>query len=714
MLEIDPKERKRLATESRLVQKQRELVEANNRIAEKAKELTDEVIERRTEAERARSEAERARTRHLEAVSNLRQAKSETSIVERRLWGSIESIADGFGLFDRDRKVVAANTAFFAPFEDIEDIRLGVTYDRLVDIAIEEGLVDPGGLTRRGWAEWMKERWSAKTIQPIELRLWNNQFIRITERRTRDGDVVMMGTNITRQMRRQKVLEESRRRAETASRAKSAFLANMSHEIRTPMNGVLAMADLLAESELDEEQGIYLDTIRSSGQALLVIINDVLDYSKIEAQKIELEIAPFDLEAAINEVTTLLMPSAREKGLSLNVDYDMFLPTLFHGDKGRIRQILMNLLGNAVKFTEEGHVTVQVVGLPDEEPDHFRLHITVEDTGIGVPENKRDHIFGEFNQAQSEMTRQFDGTGLGLAITKRLVDLMGGEIWVDAGAECGSVFGFRVTLRSDGPELDDLTAQFGSRRVLLQDPVSLSRDIMVKQLRALGLTPETVEDVSSVSVNSEDLVMICDDRSLQGTVQIGSGAQFEETGHEMPRPLLRQTLLDALSQAIEDMPQATTDAPPAFSSRRSNDQDLQTPIAPEKRRVRVLAAEDNKTNRLVLQKLLKSLDIDLILVENGRLAVESFQAEPPDIVFTDISMPEMNGMEAARAMRDYCRELELPAIPIIAMTAHADDGNRQEVLASGIDHYLIKPLKKDILIEHILDAAPEEALPPLA
>ncbi len=822
MMELDPKDalRSRLATESFLAQKQRELAEANTRIAERARVLSDEVIERRAEAAIARSEAEKAKHRHVEAMSHLRKAKSETNIAERRLWTSLETIADGFAVFDRDSRVVAANPAFFQPYEDMDCVKLGISYGEMVDIAIEEGLVDPGEMGPRDWAIWMKSRWDHKTIPPVTIRFWSNQFVRITERRTPDGDVVMMGMNITRQIRRQKVLEEARRRAEAANRAKSAFLANMSHEIRTPMNGVLAMAEMMAEDPLTEDQRICLDTIKNSGEALLVIINDVLDYSKIEAQKLSVETRPFDLEAAISEVTTLLMPTAREKGLALVFDYDMFLPTVFEGDKGRIRQILMNLIGNAVKFTKEGYVLVRVVGLPDPRPEHYRLHITVEDTGIGVPPEMREHIFGEFNQVQSEMTREFDGTGLGLAITRRLVALMDGDMWVDSGAESGSVFGFRLTLRKEGPDIEGLRGKFGQRRVVLCDPNRKSREIMMKQMMALGLRPEAVDsayDEALGQLGPEDLAILCEDRGIQGTVTIGLGPEFGEQSETLSRPVLRDALLGALTRVTRggrpkpvvpleadvltlhaemSLPQPETpepaapvagpviappdpetdaedDLPPlvpraeavpepapepldpgtplpvadttpeevldalateaprvpavAETPRAAVPFDSPTPLAAEvpdaappkkrpayARKVRVLCAEDNKTNRLVLTKLLKSLDIDLEIVENGHEAVEAFKFELPDIVFTDISMPVMDGKAAARAMRLYSKENDLPPVPIIAMTAHAGDTDEREILASGIDYYLTKPLKKDVMIDHILAAAPYDAVPPLS
>ena len=860
MIEADSTEalRTRLATESLLAQKQRELVTANDRIAERARVLSDEVIERRHEALSAISEAEKIKGKHQEAMNHLRRAKSETIIAERRLWASLEAIGDGFAVFDRDLHVVAANAAFFLPYQDMDAVKLGISYGELVDLAAEEGLVNTGEMSPREWAKWMKERWDNKSIPPATIRFWNNQFVRLTERRTPDGDVVMMGSNITRQIRRQKVLEQARKRAEGANRAKSAFLANMSHEIRTPMNGVLAMADMLAEGDLDEDQKLCLETIKSSGEALLVIINDVLDYSKIEAQKLSVEYDPFDLEAAISEVVTLLQPSAREKNVSLVVDYDMFLPTRFNGDKGRIRQILMNLIGNAVKFTPEGHVVVRVVGLTDSKPDHFRLHITVEDTGIGIEPEERQSIFGEFNQVQSEMNRQFDGTGLGLAITQRLVHLMDGDIWVDDGAEQGSVFGFRLTLKQEGPAGDGLRGQFGHRKLLLCDPDPTSAEILSKQMLGLGLRPHIVpspDDAQITEAGPDDLVVLAVDHGLQGALHLSLGPASNGRQVELTRPVLRGALLSALtevlsdpaipqapegvdatpdadeensgvfetsrkdptstvvvidhpraveaavevepnvtlvdpdpvatplvlaeSDTVEDMSPPTSKTPtaevaeavvesapdasdevaepttdplvltiaheveetseiaadamtlpvdePALPEPSASEPVVQaapepietvsppvteTPASPA-RRVSVLAAEDNKTNQLVLKRLLKALDIDLEIVENGALAVERYKEAQPDLIFTDISMPMMDGKAAARAIRDFEAAEGLPKVPIVAMTAHAVEGDEEEILAAGIDFYMTKPLRKDALVQHILTAAPEDAHPPL-
>ena len=721
MLELDrAKEslRARLATESLLNQKQRELVQANTKIVERARALSDEVIERREEAQRARKAADQLKTRNREAMRELRQARSDVQIAERRLWASLDGIEDGLALFDKDHRMVTANQAFFLPFDDMEIVRPGVSYEELVEIAMGEGIIDPGDRRPEDWVRWMKRRWLGDAIPAVTLRLWNDRFVRLSERRTDDGDIMMLAINMTQTMRREKALEQATHRAEAASRAKSAFLANMSHEIRTPMNGVLAMAELLAEGTLDEEQQLCVDTIRSSGEALLVIINDVLDYSKIEAAKLTLLHEPFDLEAAAGEVVTLLTPSARDKGVSLVVDYDMFLPTGYVGDKGRIRQILMNLVGNAVKFTEAGHVLVRVVGLPEPGQDSWRLHITIEDTGVGIPRDKIGHIFGEFNQADGATTRQFDGTGLGLAITRRLVNMMGGEIWVESEQGEGSVFGFRVSLPLDQKTLPDVTVlPTDGRRMILCDPDPASRAVLEKQFMALGLRPDLppnlIRTTVPIPIAPDDLVVVAERSGPAGRVRLGLGPDAAEEGaagcYTLRLPLLRSELFEALGDLLTRVPKPAPAPEPEPEPVVAEPE----PEADDARPMRVLAAEDNKTNRLVLEKLLKSLDIELIFAEDGIEAVEAFRASPPDIVFTDISMPRMDGKTAAAAMRADAAALGIQPVPIVAMTAHALEEDKAEILAAGIDHVLTKPLKKAALIERIAAAQPDEARPPV-
>ncbi len=380
-------------------------------------------------------------------------------IAQRRLWDSVETIEDGFAVFDTDNRLVAANSAYLSVFDGMECVAPGILYDDVARILVEEGIVDIGDANRAEWCADMIARWRRTQLEPRTIKLWDGGFIKLVDRRSDNGDTVSLALNITETIRYEEQLKEARSKAEGANRAKSAFLANMSHELRTPMNGVVGMADLLADTPLTEEQQLFVETIKASGEALLVLINDVLDFSKIEAEKLVLHAAPFDLERSIFDVVTLLQASIQDRNLHLIVDYDMFLPTRFVGDAGRVRQVLTNLIGNAVKFTAQGHVLIRVVGLPEGESGDFRVHVSVEDTGIGIPEEMIDQIFGEFTQVEDEHDRKFEGTGLGLAITEQLVSLMGGEIWVDSVLGRGSCFGFHLTMQApDGPvtQLDSL------------------------------------------------------------------------------------------------------------------------------------------------------------------------------------------------------------------------------------------------------------------
>ncbi|WP_417274078.1 ATP-binding protein [Celeribacter halophilus] len=436
---LSQERRARLAAERLLELKQAELFEANRKLSRHARSLSDQIIVKREETEVLRDE-------NLRTKQDLEKATVAVHIAERRLWDSIETIEDGFAVFDPSDVMIAANSAYLRVFDGLEDIKPGITYPDIVRLAVEEGLIDIGESARDAFIDAALARWHAPTRDPQTIRLWNNQFVKLVDRRSSDGDMVSLGLNITSTIRYERRLKKARSKAEAANRAKSAFLANMSHEIRTPMNGMVGMADLLADTDLDEEQTLYVETIKSSGEALLNLINDILDYSKIEASKLSLHPEPFDLERCIQDVMMLLQPTAAQKGVDLIIDYDMFMPTVFMGDQGRMRQVLTNLIGNAVKFTPAGHVIVRVVGLPEENSTRQCIHVSVEDSGIGIAPDMIEHVFGEFNQVEGAHNRKFEGTGLGLAITRQLVQLMGGEIWVDSEEGVGSCFGFRLTM----------------------------------------------------------------------------------------------------------------------------------------------------------------------------------------------------------------------------------------------------------------------------
>src|SRR5690606_4712819 len=346
-----------------------------------------------------RQEAESLKGRTVQVLHDLERVTSQAELAERRLWEAIETIEDGFAVFDGEARLVSANQAYLGLF-GAGGVRLGDTYFRVLEV-LSKRVADLQGEDAQDWRHEMTERLARDVIEPKVVCLADGRHIRFHDRRGEVGDLVSIARDITAAMEREAELEEARAKAEAASRAKSAFLANMSHEIRTPMNGVVGMAELLCETALTEEQRLFAETIRSSGEALLVIINDVLDYSKIEAEKLRLYPEPFDLERCLHEVILLLQPLAREKALRLVVDFDIFLPTRFVADPGRMRQVLTDLLGNAVKFTPAGHVLARVVGLELAGGD-YELHVTVEDTRIGIAPDQIDHIFGEFNQVEDQ------------------------------------------------------------------------------------------------------------------------------------------------------------------------------------------------------------------------------------------------------------------------------------------------------------------------
>jgi signal transduction histidine kinase/DNA-binding response OmpR family regulator len=829
--------RGRLAAERMLEQTSRELFTANQKLAVHARSLSDQIVEQRLVVRSALSEAEVLKDQNHRFVNELDRAHTSAVMAERRLWESVNTIRDGFAVFDASLKLVSANQAYLAQF-DGHPVAPGISYDQILRIISAADAVDFGDQTPDDFVAEMLARLDSDPIAPVTLKLRNGTWIKLEDRRARDGDLVCLTLDITDQMRiwaaieaipdgfvlydreerlltcnqryrdiypaaasimvpgttfeqivracveqglhpeaagceeawieerlrqhrnpgapaqilladgrwikaedhltpdggsvglrvdithqkeQQAALETARKAAEAANRAKSAFLANMSHEIRTPMNGVVGMAELLCDTTLTEEQRLFAETIRSSGEALLVIINDILDYSKIEAERLTLRPEPFDLERTIHEVTMLLQPRAREKGIDLMIDFDMFLPTRFVGDPGRLRQVLTNLIGNAVKFTEAGHVLTRVVGI-EAEDGRQTLHVTVEDTGIGIAPAYLDHIFGEFNQVEDEANRKFEGTGLGLAITQRLIEHMGGAVWVDSDLGAGSSFGFRVTLPL-AEEATTVQIPVSVRRVLAVDDQFINRTILERQLTPCGI------DVTLCRSGAEALArlaadgnydVILTDHEMPEMDGLAFLRQLRADGCTLPvllltsnpaalrdqdadfagmlqKPVLRSELYRRLQSLTADAPVEAVVAVPA------------TPSA--LRQMRVLAAEDNRTNQLVFQKMIKSLDIDLVFADNGRIAVDLFQSFKPDMIFMDISMPEMDGKEAARAIRAL--EGGRSHVPIVALTAHAMDGDADAILASGIDEYLTKPLRKVAIEGALAQHCPPAARAPV-
>ncbi|WP_227269247.1 response regulator [Roseobacter weihaiensis] len=720
--------RSRLAAERLLELKQAELFAANRKLGQHARQLSDEIVETRAEVANVRDENQRVK-------SDLSAAHKQIERVERRLWQSIETINDGFAFYSPDLEMIMANRSYLAVFDGLEDIKPGVSYVTVLQILTEEGIVDIGDLQPAAWRQKMIERVQLPEPEPVVIRLWNGEYIRMIDRRGPDGDIISLGLNITETVKYEEMLEAARANAEAANRAKSAFLANMSHEIRTPMNGVVGMADVLIDTTLSEEQRLYVDTIKNSAEALLVIINDVLDYSKIEAERLQLHPEPFDLEKSIHEVLRLLQSTARDKGIALAVDFALFLGAEYVGDPGRIRQILTNLIGNAVKFTTDGSVTVHVTGQPDPDSGKVILQVTVEDTGIGIPDDMINHVFGEFNQVESERNRQFDGTGLGLAISKQLVQLMGGRIWLTSEEGSGSCFGFEVALDPSGPsELPHPTLHPALRHVLVIDELTLNRDLLVHALEKLGLKVTACASAAAgLAALDEAVDLVFVDHLMDGV----NGFEFAKTardaghaqhiillsgnhGHAMhdplsdkvnviaQRPFMRGDLFGWLSSVSPQISEPGTDPDGAVPEGSLAAEDVAADKSPPEmpRKMRILAAEDNKTNRLVFGKMLKALNVDLKFACDGQEALEAYSTFKPDLIFMDISMPRMDGKQATRAIRALEDGTDIH-VPIVALTAHAMHGDDKEILEAGLDKYLTKPLRKPEIVGQIMASCPD-------
>jgi signal transduction histidine kinase/DNA-binding response OmpR family regulator len=725
--------RARLAAERLLEQKKKELFAANSKLAVHARSLSDQIVEQRNGLALARDEADVLKGQTSRALHELERATGAAELAERRLWEAVETIEDGFAVFDSEMQLISANSAYLNLFEQGR-ISVGDSYDDILRALAGGVIADLSGEDAMDWHHEMTARLSRDAIDPVVVTLADGRHIRFLDRWGEAGDLVSMALDISEDIKREAELQEAREKAEAANRAKSAFLANMSHEIRTPMNGVVGMAELLIDTDLTNDQKLFAETIKSSGEALLAIINDVLDYSKIEADKLKLYPEPFDLERCLHEVILLLQSAARDQGIKLLVDFDLFLPTRFVGDRGRIRQILTNLLGNAVKFTSEGHVLARVVGL-EQADGRFDLHVSVEDTGIGIPEDMIEHVFGQFNQVEDASNRKFEGTGLGLAITRQLVELMDGEIWVESELGRGSCFGFSITLPVAEPR-EPAAAPAKPvllKRALIVDDIQIDRVILERQLQNYGLSSVACADPDDAlrratldgpfdlvltdhempQMSGADLAQAMRDQGVTAPIVLLSshpeaeGFARDDLAAVLQKPLLRSDLFRVLQDL--SYPAAAEEFLPADLQQTAPAE----PSAPALRQMRVLAAEDNRTNQLVFRKMVSGYDIDLTFANNGREAVELWRSFRPDLIFMDISMPEMDGREATRTIRAIEAERGMTRVPIVALTAHAMEGDSDSIFAAGLDHYLTKPLKKAVISEMIGQYCPDTARPSL-
>ena len=554
-----------------------------------------------------------------------------------------------------------------------------------------------------------------------------------------DGKLLYaVARDVTTRKHQAEALEHARRTAvdarvaaEEANRAKSDFLAKMSHEIRTPMNAVLGLTQLVLDTDLSSAQRDYLSTVLESGDSLMTIINEILDFSKIEAGKVELEYAPFELREEVGDALKALALRAHRKNLELAWHASEEVPRYVNGDATRLRQVLVNLIGNAIKFTAAGEVLLEI-GCRAPQNGRTPVVFQVRDTGVGIPAEKLESIFAEFEQADNSTTRKFGGTGLGLSIASRLVEMMGGRLEVESELGKGSVFSFTIPLEESPPPAVDEprgAALLDGLRVLIVDDNPTNRLILEEMVASWGMRPWTADSAEcalsrlqqAADGQHRPLVILTDvnmpemdgyalvrevrrTRSTRDTVvivltsstQVADAARSETLGiaAELLKPIKQSELLDSITKAIagvtpvESTLRTVAEAPAAATA----DGRAGAPL--------VLLVEDGLANQKLAMGLLQRAGYRVEIAENGQVALERWRAANFDVILMDVQMPVMDGMEATREIRQ-CEQQKGGHIPIIAMTAHALKGDRERCLAAGMDGYVSKPIRKQELLEAI-------------
>ncbi len=623
-------------------------------------------------------------------VTRRKDAEDQLQKTVDRFEAVLEHVDEGIVTLTADGRITAANRAFVEMFRSDKEFVIGSNFAKWCGVGVDEFVdgeaKDTAGVRVDGWK--FPCEYAVRTMSDLS----EDRYA-----------VVVRDTSAQRKAEAE--LRAAMEQAQAATKAKGEFLATMSHEIRTPMNGVLGMTQLLMDMNLSEEQKDTAQVIFSSGESLLSIINDILDFSKIEAGKLELEQANFDMAVAIREVMELLAGSAKHKQIDLYVDYPQGLPRHFVGDVGRVRQVLMNLVGNAIKFTEEGHVLVSV-----ESIDGASLTVRVRDTGPGLAKEVQPKLFNSFTQGDASTTRKFGGTGLGLAICRQLVNLMGGDIGVYSEPGDGAEFWFSValTLGEEVEEDPEEAASLAGVRMLVVDDNPIGRDILDRMLGGIGAICATADSGQSAldQLESEHFDLVILDlhmpemdgievvdriranprlKGLKIVILSSSDVASSVGVVSALKPVMRDSVIKLCRRVLSE------DSESFIASAEQTDGEQQV-----LRRLRVLLAEDNAVNQKVAVRMLEKIGCTVDVAANGEEAVQMWKQFPYAMIFMDCQMPELDGLEATRRIRSQESD---DHVPIVAMTANAMESDRDACLAAGMDDYASKPVKLNQLDE---------------
>jgi PAS domain S-box-containing protein len=649
---------------------------------------------------RQRLELRRAAARCEELADRAWELKE----TEDRASGLLEAQGDLIVRRDADGRITYANDAFCTIAGQPRDALIGSRH--LLEVLSQgEVEVQPDGtrIHDQEIAVGDGTRWLA----------WREVAVRSKpDLRT---EFLSVGRDVTARTLAERALADARDQAEAANRAKSRFLATVSHEIRTPLNGIIGMADLLLDTPLTPEQATYARAAKSSGSALLTLIEDILDFSKIEAGRLELERQPFDLAALVEETVELLAPRAQAKGLEIACDIDERLTGAMIGDPARMRQVLLNLAGNAIKFTEAGGVGVAITAAG---PD--RMIVDVRDTGIGIAPDQQSRIFGEFVQADDGSARRFGGTGLGLAISRRIVEAMGGALTLDSTPGRGSTFRMTLPAQRAGDSAP-AAPDFAGRAVLIVAGESVQADTLAGKLMRWGATVvRCTPDHAEAKLQAKSWVAILADLAPGPERLVRLAA---EIGERAPRRIVllspaERPELDALKRAgfngylVKPVRAASLAACllPSDLQTRSANTDAKPSAGDATRSLSILLAEDNEINALLARTLLERLGHRPVLVTSGDAAVAAWQMECDagrgfDLVLMDLQMPGLDGLEATRCIRRAEAQSQRRRTPIVALTANAFDEDRDAALSAGMDGFLVKPLDRERLAACVALAA---------